>query len=155
MSRQRMPLKARVFPILVILFLIAGVRPAKAESIDIDLPSLLVGCPSPTSSTCDAGVSSVSGIFSGLNFEMSALRDGSPANLSVRLDTSGSPSEPFVGIIGPTQADELDLFTKPEMFLFKFGSPVNVDEIDINKLFRGGFAGDTHSARGEVSAFLW
>ena len=154
MSRQRMPLKAKVFPILTILFLFVGARSARADSININLPSLLPGCLPATTSTCNAGVSSVSGIFSGLNFEMSALRGGSPANLSVRLDTSGSPSEPFVGIIGPTQADELDLFTIPEMFLFEFGSPVTVDEIDVNKLFLEDFAGDAHSEQGEVSAFL-
>ena len=78
MSRQRMRLKATVFPILTIPFLIAGARPAKADSININLPSLLPGCLPATTSTCNAGVSSVSGVFSGLNFEMSALRGGSP-----------------------------------------------------------------------------
>ena len=157
MSRQRMRLGARVFPILTILFLIAGVRAAKADSISIDLPSLLPGCLPATTATCDSGVSSVSGIFGDLSVEMSAFRAANPgflANLSVRLDTSGSPSEPFVGIIGATQDDEIDLFTSLEMLMLEFGTAVKVNEIDINKLFLAGFAGDTHSEQGQVFALL-
>ena len=154
MSRQRRPLKAMVFPILTILFLIAGAGPAKADTININLPLLLPGCLPATTSTCDSGVSSVFGIFSGLSFDMSALRGGNPANLSVRLDTSGSPSEPFVGIIGATQDDEIDLFTSLEMLMLEFGTAVKVNEIDINKLFLAGFAGDTHSEQGQVFALL-
>ncbi len=157
MSRQRMRRGARVFSILAILFLIAGVREAKADSITIDLPSLLPGCLPATTATCDSGFSSVSGMFGDLSVEMSAFRGANPAflaNLSVRLDTSGSPSEPFVGIIGPTQDDEIDLFTSLEMLMLEFDTAVTVNEIDVNKLFLGGFAGDTQSEQGQVFALL-
>jgi hypothetical protein len=151
-------MKSRLLIRLLALILFAGVIPAMANSIPIQLGTLVpLGSCVPTTGVTCIGPTSVTANVAGLGtITMTgfSIWPGTPGNISVTLDGNSSNSVPYLGVAGSNNDDEVDVATIGELLQISFSRAVQVTTLDLNKLFVAGVRGDTYNEIAGVN-FLY
>ena len=142
-------MKTRALFTLVALILLAGVAPAMANSVPVQLGSMVpVGPCVPTIGTTCVGPTSTSSFVPGVGtvtITGFSLWPNTPGNISVTLDSNSASQVPYLGIFGGNNDDEIDVQTGGEVLQVSFSQPVYIATIDLNKLFIAGVRGDTNN----------
>ena len=151
-------MKVRWFIKFLAVTLFLGAVPAMADSIPIQLGSLVpVGSCVPTTSWTCVGPGSVTAPVAGLGtITISAFKPwpSTLGNIGVTLDSNSSSLVPYLGVTGGNNWDEIDIEPPAEVLQITFSAPVFVNTLDLNKLFLVGFRGDTNNEVAGVNYIL-
>lgn len=131
---------------LLALLLFAGVVPAMANSIPIQLgPLVPLGFCVPTISTTCVGPTTVTVAVAGIGtITITGFKPfpNTLGNIGVTLDSNSSSQPAYLGITGGNNFDEIDIEPPSEVLQISFSRPVYVTTLSLNKLFAAGVRGD-------------